>query len=197
MKSLHRLRLAAALCGILAAASCASPDPRLYTVAAVPGSERFGAPKVVALRGVGVARYLQRSQIVRSSEGYQLDLLSNDWWGEPIDAMLGRVLAEDLTQRLPQSTIYTSSGAVTGSPQATIEIEIRRLDLDRGGNLLLVAQGSVSFKNRPVPDTRTFQISQPLPSPGVEGQVAATSTALAQVADRIAGMLIVAETGRK
>ena len=155
MKRLHRLRLAAALCGTLVAASCASPDPKLYTIAPVPGSERFGAPKVVALHGVGVARYLQRSQIVRSSEGYQLDLRTNDWWGEPIDAMLARVLAEDLTQRLPQSTIYTSSGAVTGSPQATIEIELRRLDLDRSGNLLLIAQGSVSFKNRPTPDTRS------------------------------------------
>jgi uncharacterized protein len=197
MKRLHRLRLAAALCGILAVVSCASPDPKLFTIAPVPGTEQFGAPKVIALHGVGVPRYLQRSQIVRSSEGYQLDLLTNDWWGEPIDAMLGRVLAEDLTQRLPQSTIYTSSGAVTGSPQATIELELRRLDLDRGGNLLLVAQGSVSFKNRPAPDTRTFQISQPLPSPGVEGQVAATSTALAKVADRIAGMLVVTEPGRK
>jgi uncharacterized protein len=197
MKKFHRLLPAAALCAILAAASCASPDPKLYTIAPVPGPEQFGAPKVVALHGVGVARYLQRSQIVRSSEGYQLDLLSNDWWGEPIDAMLGRVLAEDLTQRLPQSTVYTSSGAVTGSPQAIIELELRRLDLDRAGNLLLIAQGSVSFKNRPVPDTRTFQISQPLPSPGVQGQVAATSTALAQVADRIAGMLVVAEPGRK
>jgi uncharacterized lipoprotein YmbA len=196
MKHLHRLRLAAALCGTLVAASCGSPDPKLYTIAPVPGSERFGAPKVVALHGVGVARYLQRSQIVRSSESYQLDLRTNDWWGEPLDAMVARVLAEDLTQRLPQSTIYTSAGAVTGSPQATIEIELRRLDLDRSGNLLLVAQGSVSFKNRPTPDIRTVQISVPPPSPGVEGQVAATSTAVAQMADGIVGMLVV-EPGHK
>ena len=196
MMRLHRLRLVAALCGTLVAAACASPDPRLYTIAPVPGSEQFGAPKVVALHGVGTPRYLQRNQIVRSSEGYQLDLRTNGWWGEPLDAMLSRVLAEDLTQRLPQSTVYTSSGAVSGSPQATIEIELRRLDLDRSGKLLLIAQGSVSFKNRASPDTRTFQISEPLPSPGVEGQVAATSTALARMADRIAGMLV-AEPGRK
>jgi uncharacterized lipoprotein YmbA len=54
----------------------------------------------------------------------------------------------------------------------------------------------VSFKNQATPDTRSFRISQPPPSASVEGQIAATSTALAQLADRIAGMLA-AKPGRK
>ncbi len=188
MSHFHRLRFIVALCATLVAASCASPDPKLYTIAPVPGTELSGGPKVVALHGVGVAQYLLRSPIVQSSADYRVVLMANEWWGEPIDAMLGRVLVEDLTQRLPQSTIYSSASAVTGSPEATIEIEVQRLDLDREGHLVLIAQGSVSFKNRESADTRSFRISQPLPSPGVEGQVAATSTALAQVADRIAAM---------
>jgi uncharacterized lipoprotein YmbA len=196
MKRCHRLRFAVALGATLMAAACASPDPKLYTIAPLPGSERFGGPKVVALHGVGIARYLRRSQIVQSSEDYRIAVRPGDWWGEPLDAMLARVLAEDLTQRLPQSTVYTSSGAVTGSPEATIEIELARLDLDRTGNLLLIAQGSVSFKNQSSPNTRSFRISAPPPSPGVEGQVAATSTALAEVADRVADMLV-AKPSRK
>jgi uncharacterized lipoprotein YmbA len=195
VKHLRRLWIAVALCATLAAASCSSPNPTLYTIAPVPGSELSGAPKVVALHGLGVARYLQRSQIVQSSEGYRLVLRPNDWWGEPIDAMLIRVLTEDLTQRLPRTTVYTSAGAITGSPEAAIEVELQRLDLDRAGNLLLIAQASVSLKNQ-APDTRGFRISQPPPSPGVEGQVAATSTALAQLADRIASMLV-AKPGRR
>jgi uncharacterized lipoprotein YmbA len=196
MRTLHRLRLAVAMCAALAVVSCASPDPKLYTLAALPGSVLSGAPRVIALHGVGVAQYLVRSPIVMSSGDYRVALRANAWWGEPIDAMLGRVLVEDLAQRLPQSTIYASAGAVTGSPEATIEMEVQRLDLDRDGSLLLIAQASVSFKNRPSPDTRSFRISQPPPSPDVEGQVAAASIALAQVADRIAAMLIV-NPGRK
>jgi uncharacterized lipoprotein YmbA len=195
VKHLRRLWIAVALCATLAAASCSSPNPTLYTIAPVPGSELSGAPRVVALHGLGVARYLQRSQIVQSSEGYRLVLRANDWWGEPIDAMLARVLTEDLTQRLPGTTVYTSAGAITGSPEAAIEVELQRLDLDRAGNLLLIAQASVSLKNQ-APDTRSFRIPQPPPSPGVEGQVAATSTALAQLADRIASMLV-AKPGRR
>jgi uncharacterized lipoprotein YmbA len=189
MRHQRRLRFAVALCATLVAASCASPDPKLYTIAPVPGAELSGAPKVVAVHGVGVPQYLQRNPIVQSSGDYRVTLRADAWWGEPIDAMLGRVLTEDLAQRLPKSTIYNSSGVVTGSPDATVELEVRRLDLDRNGNLILVALGSVTFKKQDSADTRSFRLSQPLPSSGVEGQVAATSTAIAQVADRLAGML--------
>jgi uncharacterized lipoprotein YmbA len=185
----RRLRLTVALCATLLAASCASPDPKLYTIAPVPGSELSGGPKVIAVHGVGVAQYLQRSPIVQSSADYRVVLRANSWWGEPVDAMLGRVLAEDLTQRLPQSTIYAPGSPVAASPDATVELEVQRLDLDGDGNLILIAQGSVTFKNRASPDTRRFRIAQPPPSPAVEGQVAATSTVLAQVADRLATVL--------
>jgi len=196
MIGLLRLRLAMVLSATLAAAACSSPDPKLYTIAPLPGTAVSGGPRVVSLHTVGIARYLQRSPIVQTSEDYRVVLRGTDWWAEPLDAMLTRVLAEDLTERLPSSTIYTSAGAVTGSPEATVEVELSRLDLDRSGNLLLVGQGSVAVKGQASPDTRSLRISQPLPSPGVEGQIAATSTALAQVADRLAEMLA-AQPGRK
>jgi uncharacterized lipoprotein YmbA len=192
MTGAFRFRLVLAFGIALAAAACSSPNPDLYTIAPVPGSELNGGPKVVALRGVGVARYLQRNQIVRSSEDYRVDLKANDWWGEPLDAMMARVLIEDLSQRLPGSTIYTSAGAVTESPQATVEIEIRRLDLDKSGNLILVAEASVSLKDSKSPDTRRIRLSTVPPMPSVSGQIAATSSAVAQLADRIAEMLVTA-----
>jgi uncharacterized protein len=190
-----RLRLAVALFATLIAASCSSPDPTLYTIAPVSGAVLSGAPKVIAMHGVGVAQYLVRSPIVQTSGDYRIVLRPGSWWGEPIDAMLGRVLVQDLSQRLPQSTVYASTGALSGSsPDATIELEVQRLDLDRDGQLLLIAQASVSFKNRETEDMRSFHILQPPPSVGVEGQIAATSAALGQVADGIAGMLAAKST---
>ena len=101
-----------------ALAACSSPTPVLYTIAPVSGTAQTGGPKVVALQQISLARYLERSQIVRSSENYRLDVMSNDWWGEPLGAMLSRVLVEELGQRLPQSTVIGESGAVTASPDA-------------------------------------------------------------------------------
>src|SRR3984893_17630838 len=153
------MRIAAlAASGLVAAlAACSSPSPVLYTIAPVPGMPQTGGPKVVALQQISTARYLERSQIVRSSENYRLDVMSTDGWGEPLGPMLSRVLIEELSQRLPQSTIFSESGAVTASPDATIELNFQRLDEDAAGNLVLQAQASTSFKGRPGQTLRNFR----------------------------------------
>jgi uncharacterized lipoprotein YmbA len=180
--------VASALAAALAA--CSSPNPVLYTIAPVSGAVQSGGPKVVALQQISVARFLERSQIVRSSENYRLDVMSNDWWGEPLSAMLARVLVEELGQRLPQSTVIGESGAVTASPDATVELNLQRLDEDASGNLILQAQASVSFKGRAPPALRSFRFAVPPPAPGVPGEVTAISTAVGQLADGLASMLL-------
>ena len=178
---------------LAALTACSSPNPVLYTIAPVAGTPQSGGPKVVAVQQISTARYLERSEIVRSSENYRLAVMENDWWGEPLGAMLSRVLVEELGQRLPQSTVIGESGAVTASPDATVELNLQRLDEDSSGNLLLQAQASVSFKGRGAPLLRNFRFAVPPPAPGVPGEVTAISTALGQLADGLAAMLL---TGR-
>src|SRR5271167_2267562 len=185
-------RLAAFVLAV-ALAACSSPNPVLYTIAPAPGTPQTGGPMVVALQQISTARYLERSQIVRSSENYRLDVMSNDWWGEPLGAMLSRVLTEELGQRLPQSTVIGETGAVSASPDATIELNVQRLDEDASGNVILQAQASVSFKGRPGPLLRSFRFAVPPPAPGISGEVTAISTAVGQLADGLASMLL---TGR-
>src|ERR1700751_2796302 len=131
----------------LAVAACISPNPTLYTLAVVPGTEHSGAPHVIELRSIAIAHYLERSQIVRSSEDLRLDVLGNDWWGEPLDAMLGRVLSQELTQRLPGSTVFPENGAVSPTPDATVGINIQRLDADHTGAVILIAQIAITVRN--------------------------------------------------
>jgi uncharacterized protein len=170
-------------------AACSSPSPVLYTIAPVQGPVQTAAPKVIALQQIGTARYLERSEIVRSSENYRLDVMSNDWWGEPLAAMLGRVLIEELGQRLPQSTVVGETGAVSVSPDATIALNMQRLDEDASGNLVLQAQASVNFKGRPATVLRNFRFVAAPPAPGIQGEVSAISTAVGQLADGLASML--------
>ena len=171
-------------------AACSSPNPVLYTIAPVSGTLQSGGPKVVAVQQISTARYLERSEIVRSSENYRLDVMSNDWWGEPLSAMLARVLIEELGQRLPQSTVIGESGAVSASPDATVELNVQRLDEDAAGNLILQAQASVSFKGRPGTVLRNFRFVVTPPAAGIEGEVTAISTAVGQLADGLASMLV-------
>lgn len=174
----------------VAFAACSSPSPVLYTIAPAQGRVQSGGPKVIALQQISMARYLERSQIVRSSENYRLDVMSNDWWGEPLAAMLGRVLIEELGQRLPQSTVISEIGAVSASPDATIELNVQRLDENASGDLVLQAQASVDFKGRREPLLRNFRFAVPPSTPDSQGEVSAISTAVGRLADGLASMLV-------
>ena len=193
---LHRLRAASVL-GLLAAlAACSSPSPDLYTIAPVPGVPHAVSPKVVVLQQIGLERYLERLQIVRSSEDYKLDVMANDWWGEPLGAMLSRVLVDELQQRLPQSVVISEVGAVSAPADATVTLNIQRMDKDASGNLILSAQAGIIFKGRAAtPVLRNFRFSVTLDSPRIPGEVAAISAAVGQLADGLAAMLV-ARPGR-
>jgi len=175
---------------------CTSTNPTLYTIAPVDGAGQQAGPKVILLQQLGLERYLERSQIVRSSENYRLDVMENDWWGEPLSAMLSRILVAELGQRLPQSTVISEVGAVSAPADATITLNVQRLDEDASGNLILQAQAGVSFKGHNTPTLRGFRFSVPPPSPGTPGEVAAASTAVGHLADGLAAMLVAGPSGR-
>lgn len=169
--------------------ACSSPDPALFTIATASGSVQPRSPRVVLVQQISVAHFLERSQIVRSSENYRLDVRANDWWGEPLAPMLNRVLVEELGQRLPQSTVIADNGAVTARPDATVEINIQRLDEDAAGNLVLQAQAAVRATGQSQPVLRSFRFTVPPSTPGVPGEVAAISVAVGRLADGVAAML--------
>jgi uncharacterized lipoprotein YmbA len=190
MTAVRRFRSMVVLAATMALGACSSaPPPTLYTIAPVDGVTKQGGPKIVLLQQIGLARYLERSQIVLSSENYHLEVMSNDWWGESIGAMLSRVLVDELGQRLPQSVVLSENGAVSSPADATIELNLRRLDEDAAGNLVLTAQAGVTFKGRSTPVLRSFHFSVPPQASGVPGEVAAISVAVGQLADGLSAML--------
>jgi hypothetical protein len=182
---LIRRRLALLLFAVLPA-GCTSPNPVLYTLATLPGATHQGAPHTIELREIAVAHYLERSQIVRSSENFRLDVSGNEWWGEPLDAMIGRILVQELTERLPGSTVFSENSAISVTADATVAINIQRLDADSTGTVILLAQLAVTGRNAA---TRTVRYSVMPPAPGTSGLVSAMSTAVAQLADTAAGMV--------
>jgi hypothetical protein len=180
----------AALFALLTAlTSCASPATSLYTIAVQPGPTISGGPKTVEIRAVGLAGYLDRSEIVRSSDGYRVDIVANDTWAEPLGQMIGRVLSLELTQRLPNSDVFPERGAISMTADATVSVNIERMDLDRDGNLKLIAAAEIEFKRAHEPVLKTFQITQHAASTATPDIVAAISAAIGQLADGLAQIL--------
>ena len=187
--SLGRRRLAFVALPLFAAACGASPDPNYYTIVPRNGPTLTGGPKIVLLKDIGLASYLDRREIVRSSEAYKLDILANNWWGEPLGGLLGRILVVELSQRLPNSTVYGESGAITADHNASVGVNIQRLDADKAGALILVAQVAIEFNRPRRMAARTFTFSKPLATPDTAGLVAAISDAVGELADGIAALL--------
>jgi uncharacterized lipoprotein YmbA len=181
MKRRHLLLLLAAL-----PAACTSPNPTLYTLAPLPGTPRPSNVHTLELREIGLAQYLQRPQIVRSSEGYRLDVLSNQWWGEPLGAMLGRIIGQELTERLPGTTVFAENGAITADAGVTVAINVQRLDSDAAGNVVLIAQFEAAGKTT-VTRGLTFHVTPT--TADTAGLIAAMSSAVAQLADAVADSL--------
>lgn len=179
----------AALGAVTALAACRSPEPNLYTIVAVPGDARRGGPQSISLREVSLAQYLDRQSIVRSAVDYRLELSSNDWWGEPVAGMVTRVLAENLSQRLPGSTVVQTGGAITVPSQAVVEVNLQRLGITAPGTLTLAAQAAVNLRDGRRHAARNVTFTVPVEGSTTSAFVAAASAALGRLADAIAGML--------
>ncbi len=142
----------------------------------------------VEIRRPGLAGYLDRSDIVLKSASYRLDVNSQLRWGEPLGDMIGRVISQDLSQRLPGTSVFTQSGAITADPDLRIEIDIQGFDADAAGQVVLTAQVAVEAGHSHVPmSTRHVSFTGQPAGPGAAALVATMSQLLGTLTDQIAG----------
>lgn len=175
--------------GLLLAPACSSPEPDYHRLVAVPGNPARAAARVVELRRIGVPGYLDRSEIVRAGPGSRLEVLRNIRWGEPLGGMASRVLAEDLAQRLPGSTVLADAGAIRLAADVTVETELQRFEADPSGAVELAAQVAFRFGPGRPGAARSFRFSVPVEGQGAPAVAAAMSGALGRLADAIAAAL--------
>ena len=181
----------------LLAAACASPEPRYFTLDAVPGPALPAALPSVELRRPGLAGYLDRQDVVRSSAGYTVAIARGDRWAEPLGDLIGRVLARDLAQRLPGTAVFTAGGALSAEPAMHIDLDIQRFDTERAatstgtaaGAVVLRAQFDLIPRHGAQLPVCAFEAIQPLAGEGTAAQAAAMSGALGQLAERLAAAL--------
>ena len=176
-------------------AACGSGDPTYYTLGAEPGAPHGGGPAIVEVRSPTVASFLDRDYIVSGTSDYALQLAGNGAWAEPLGQMVGRVLASDLAQRLPASSVYAEGTTAATTPDATVSLDIGRFDKDGGGTVTVA--GSLSIRARAGEDGATppgtlerFELRASDTGEGTAPLVAALSRLLGGVADKAANRLL-------
>ncbi len=165
---------------------CSTPSPRLFTLAPRPGvpDDRFSG--TISVKRAELAKYLDRPQIVRYSDTYELSLSEYVRWGEGLNDMVTRVLVEDLSQRLPRSQVYAASGPLTmPPPDVTLELDIEKFETDPSGAVVLLAKW-LAHRERRGDQLRSSHIQVVTSSADAASEVAAMSDALGQLANEIA-----------
>lgn len=181
-----------ALLGLpLLAAACASAEPDYYRLEPVSPARPPAStvPRQVELRRIGLARYLDRPEILRAGEPGRVELVSGARWAEPLDVMIGRVLAENLTRRLPGSTVIREGSAISAESDRLVEVEIQRFEADAAGRIVLAAQVAVQAQPRGRRLARSLRLESPAANGGTTALVVAMSAALGEMADAIAALL--------
>ena len=175
------------LCLLLAFANCRSPEPRIFTLEPVAGTIVRTPPRVVEVRRPGLAGYLDRSAIVVKNTAYQLDVNSGTRWAEPLGDMIGRVLAQDLSQRLAGSSVFAESGGISTRADLRVELDVQRFD--RAGDGVVRLQGELAIEDasgRLRVSARPIALEAPAPGGDAASLAAAMSGLLGQVADQVA-----------
>ncbi len=170
----------------LGAVGCAeSPPPRMFTLASRPATASGDAAMRILVKPVEVAKYLDRTQIVRYSDPYELKIADLERWGEGMRDMTTRILVENLSMRLPKCQIVSSSSPLSLRADATLEIDVSRLDADASGEIVLDARWAVQRDGRPLA-VKLERIRVRPASASITDLVAAMSDAFGQLSDQIA-----------
>jgi uncharacterized lipoprotein YmbA len=134
---------------------------------------------------------LDRPHIVRRVDAGRLELSGNDRWGSPLQEMVATTLAKNLAERLPESEFFTEGGAISATPDVTLEVELQRFERTSAGKVELVAQVALRF---PGDEKRShlhrYEFDEPTEHGGTRALVAQMSALLARLADSIASALL-------
>jgi uncharacterized lipoprotein YmbA len=167
-----------------------SPEPTFYALGPTAGptgpQAQASLSRVIEVRRPALAGYLDRPGIVTRVADYRLRVVSEERWGEPLADMMARVLAQDLAERLPGSTVVSEASGMSADPDVLVELEVRRFDVGDDGDLVLLANVGVQpARGRAATVWTTLVLKTRPASAGTASLVAAMSGLLGRLADGI------------
>ncbi len=191
-RALRRSAWIGALALLAAPTACgSSPPSTFYALTPANGAPQPTSVHTLRLRRPAMAGYLDRQAIVQRVVDHRIELVETDRWASPLDEMVGRVLAQDLEQRLPGTTVFTEDGAITADAELTVEVDVRRFDQGGTEGLTLVAAVALEKGGVHAPlEARRIELQQVVPAGATTSTlVAAMSDLLGKLADAVASLL--------
>jgi uncharacterized lipoprotein YmbA len=143
---------------------------------------------LIGLGPVDIPAYLDRPQIVTGGEGTQMHLNEFQRWAEPLRDNVTRVLAENLSQLLPNSHVLAFPWNRANPPDYQVEIQINRFHVDAAGHCELKANWTL-LKHNKVVSQKPFSASSTVEGNDYDAKAGKLSLALAAFSRDIAAEL--------
>ncbi len=178
---------------ILTLTACASSPPTRFfaldpvSAGASPTADQAADAGAVKVDAVHIPPALDRDSMVRGESDNQLQISSQDRWAGDLGEMIRRVLTQDLAQRLPSGSVIAPESPAPPSARGlvvdilTFQPQGGEVVLDADWTLLQGTQSNAVLR-------RSVHLTAPATS-SAQGQAAAMSTLLGELADGIASQL--------
>ena len=181
------------LLGLCLICACArSSDPRLYTLVAAKGRDTHEASATIEVRRPSLAGYLDRREVVRAVKSERLDVAGDSNWAEPLDAMIGRVLADNLALRLPKSQVLTDLSSLGVVADVRIDTEVQRFEQGPEGLVLRAAVAVRRGTEQKPLGVQIIELKREVDGSGTEAVISTMNALLGELADRVASSLAAA-----
>ena len=183
-------------------AGCAVSDPTQYYTLGQSAAGRAesrvstsppagSAASTGIMIGVGpviMPSYLERVQIVTRTGADQVDLSQYHRWAEPLEDGVARILAEEISARVPTERIvvFPWRGIVARAITNQVVVTVLRFDGRPGGEVTLDTRWRILGKNGEELALRRSTLTETAAGPGYEPMVAAMSRAVVILGQEVA-----------
>lgn len=189
----------ASLIGLLILVGCSSSPRQLHYYsfmtdpAEVKANQAEAAARLVTLKPIYLAEFLQQSNLVQQISANQLEYAAYHFWAEPLDKSLEKVLANELNQ-VAVATVITTKDPRSKQAEVELRVEFQQFLPSYQGNVLAKGQYWLVDKKLNEIKTDSFNYEIALEQDGYEHAVARLQLAVGLLAEEIAQALQIPET---
>lgn len=178
---------------VLAGCAASTEPSRFYRLTPMPGSdpkvlsEKAGQGVSVGVGPVEIPDYLDRPQIVTSSNRNKIKIAEFDRWSGSLKDNFGRVLSENLSILLSTDRVFLFPWRGAISVDYHIGVEVIQFDGELDGNASLTVRWAIFGGNdKKMLVMKRSNLTEPTGARGYEALVAAQSRALGRLSRDIA-----------
>ena len=190
-------RLNAVLLVLMLAACASSPPTRFFTLEPVgPGAATAAVRGHAPLKvdAVHIPPALDRSSIVRGMSGDQLQISSRDRWAGDLGETIRRVLTQDLASRLPPGMVIAPDAPPPANARGIV-VDILTFQPRGAGEVVLDADWTLLQGSQSHAVLSRSEHLTTAAAPTAQGEAAAMSTLLGELADRMTAAIGSAASG--